>query len=131
MPKIAQAQELRSIDSFVQAVTKGAPVRRGRVKIELPQLADNGNAVPVTVSVEGPLTATDYVKGIHLISNRNPVAEIASFHLGPRSGRARVVTRVRLAGSQTVTVIAALSDGTFWVDSAPIVVTLSACMDES
>ena len=125
------AQQLRPLEPFLLALTKGVPVRKGRVSLELPQLADNGNAVLLKVSVESPMSATDHVKSIHLISNRNPVAEMASFYLGPRTGRAQIVTRVRLAGSQTVTAVAALSDGTFWMDSAPIVVTLSSCMDES
>jgi sulfur-oxidizing protein SoxY len=123
--------ELRLIEPLLLALTNGVPVRKGRVALDLPQLADNGNAVLLKVSVESPMSATDHVKSIHLISNRNPVAEMASFYLGSRAGRAQVVTRVRLAGSQTVTAIAVLSDGTFWMDSAPIVVTLSSCLDES
>jgi len=125
-----QAQQVRVIEPLVRAITQGAPVRAGRVKIDLPQLADNGNAVPLVVTVASPMSATDYVSSVHLISNRNPVAEMATFYLGPRAGLAQVETRVRLAGSQTVTAIAALSDGSFWMDSASVVVTLSACVDE-
>jgi sulfur-oxidizing protein SoxY len=127
----ARAQQLRPLEPILGALTKGVPVRTGRVTLDLPQLADNGNAVLLKVSVESPMSATDHVKSIHLFSNRNPVAEMANFYLGPRAGRAQIVTRVRLAGSQTVTALAVLSDGTFWMDSAPIVVTLSSCMDES
>lgn len=130
-PTGAQAQQLRSIEPLLRAIANGAPVRKGRVSLDLPQLADNGNAVLLKVSVESPMSTTDHVKSIHLISNRNPVADMANFHLGPRVGRAQIVTRVRLAGSQTVTAVAALSDGSFWMDSAPIVVTLSSCVDES
>lgn len=127
----AVAQQLRSIEPLLLALTNGVQVRKGRVALDLPQLADNGNAVLVKVSVESPMSATDHVKRIHLISNRNPVAEMANFYLGPRSGRAQIATRVRLAGSQTVTAVAALSDGSFWIESAQIVVTLSSCLDES
>ena len=112
-------------------VINGAPVRKGKVKLELPQLADNGNSVAIRITVDSPMTPTEYVKSIHLYSERNPVRNMANFYLGPRAGRAEINSRVRLAGSQRVTAVAQLSDGTFWSDSAPIVVTLSACLDES
>ena len=120
-----------SLDPRAAAVAKGAPVRKGKVKATLPQLADNGNSVPIRIAVDSPMTATDYVKSIHLYSERNPVSNMANFYLGPRSGRAEIDSRVRLAGSQKVTAVAALSDGSFWYDTASIVVTLSACLDES
>ncbi|HET7764816.1 MAG TPA: thiosulfate oxidation carrier protein SoxY [Burkholderiales bacterium] len=125
----ALAQE--SLDPRAAAVAKGAPVRKGKVKVTLPQLADNGNSVPIRIVVDSPMTATDYVKSIHLYSERNPVSNMANFYLGPRSGKAEIDSRVRLAGSQKVTAVAALSDGSFWYDAASIVVTLSACLDES
>jgi sulfur-oxidizing protein SoxY len=119
------------LDPFAAAVAKGAPMRKGKVKVVLPQLADNGNSVPIQITVDSPMTAADYVKSIHLYSERNPVSNMANFYLGPRAGRAEINSRVRLAGSQRVTAVAALSDGTFWYDTASIVVTLSACLDES
>lgn len=119
------------LDPLIWIVTQGAVIRRGRVKLELPMLADNGNTVPLRVTVDNPMTANDYVKSIHLYSEKNPVRNMASFFLGPRAGRAEVLTRVRLAGSQHVLAVAALSDGSFWCDSAEIAVTISACYDES
>jgi sulfur-oxidizing protein SoxY len=119
------------LDPRAAAVAKGAPVRKGKVKLTLPQLADNGNSVPIRIAVDSPMTASDYVKSIHLYSERNPVSNMANFYLGPRSGKAEIESRVRLAGSQKVTAVAALSDGSFWYDAASIVVTLSACLDES
>ena len=129
LPERAFAQA--AIDPVVQSVVRGAPVRRGRVKLELPELADNGNSVPVKVTVDSPMTAADHVRAIHLLSERNPERNMATFQLGPRAGRAEIVSRVRLAGSQRVIALAELSDGSFWMDSADIVVTLSACIDES
>jgi len=125
---LAQAD---AVDAAVRELAGGAPVGRGRVKLELPLLADNGNSVPLRVSVASPMTAADHVMSIHLFSERNPVRNMANFYLGPRAGRAEIVSRVRLAGSQRVTAVARLSDGSFWSDSASIVVTLSACLDES
>ena len=108
----------------------GARVRAGRVKLLLPPLIDNGNSVPLSVAVESPMTAADHVKAIHVLTQRNPLPDVVSVHLGPRAGRAGISTRVRLADTQTVVAIAELSDGTFWSDSAEVVVTLSACLEE-
>jgi len=130
LPRAARAQ-YNSIESLIRAITGGAPLNQGRVTLELPQLADNGNSVPMRVAVASPMTSADYVKSIHLLSERNPVPRMATFYLGPRTGRAEIRSRVRLAGSQRVTAVAELSDGSFWSASAQVVVTLSACMDES
>ena len=130
LPSRARAQALVS-DPVIVAVTKGARLTRERVKLEMPIIAENGNAVPLKVSVASPMSAVDYVKAIHLVSDRNPVPNMASFHFGPYSGRAELATRVRLAGSQNVTAIAEMSDGTFWMDRSHVQVTLSACLDES
>ena len=119
------------VDPLARALANGAPLRKGKVTLVLPQLADNGNSVPIRITVDSPMTAADHVKSIHLYSERNPVSNMANFYLGPRAGKAEINSRVRLAGSQRVTAVAKLSDGTFWYDSAPIVVTLSACLDES
>lgn len=120
-----------SLDPQAAKIAKGGPMKKGKVTVTLPQLADNGNSVPIRIVVDSPMTATDYVKSIHLYSERNPVSNMANFYLGPRAGKAEIDSRVRLAGSQKVTAVAALSDGTFWYDAAAIVVTLSACLDES
>ena len=130
LPGAALAQ-VDPLDPLVRALTNGAPVRKGKVTLVLPQLADNGNSVPIRIAVDSPMTAADHVKSIHLYSERNPVPNMANFYLGPRAGRAEINSRVRLAGSQRVTAVAKLSDGSFWYDAAPIVVTLSACLDES
>lgn len=114
----------------LRKVVGDAPVRRGRVKLQLPPLIDNGNSVPLSVSVESPMTSADHVKAIHVFTEKNPLPDVVSVHLGPRAGRAVVSTRIRLADSQTVVAIAQLSDGSFWSDSADVVVTLSACLEE-
>ena len=118
-----------SVEAMVLKITGGARVETGRVKLELPLLADNGNSVSLKVSVDSPMTPENHVKSIHLYGPRNPRPNIANFYLGPRAGRAQVSTRVRLGGSQRVLAVAALSDGTFWSATADVVVTLSACYD--
>jgi sulfur-oxidizing protein SoxY len=104
-------------------------VRPGRIKLDLPPLVENGNAVPLAISVESPMTVEDHVKTIAVFNQKNPQPNVATFHLGPRSGRASVSTRIRLADSQTVIAIAQMSDGSFWSDSADVVVTLAACVE--
>jgi sulfur-oxidizing protein SoxY len=111
-------------------VTGGAPVRQGRVKLDLPPLIDNGNAVPLSVTVESPMTEAEHVKSIHVFTERNPQPYVISAHFGPRAGRAQLATRARIADTQTVTAIAQLSDGSFWSDAVHVVVTLSACLEE-
>ncbi|MGC1891500.1 MAG: SoxY-related AACIE arm protein, partial [Stellaceae bacterium] len=107
-----------------------APVAPGKVKLELPSIVENGNTVPLTVSVESPMTEADHVESIHIFNQKNPQPYVAAFHLGPRAGKASVATRIRLADSQRVVAIARLSDGSFWSDSANVIVTLAACTEQ-
>jgi len=111
-------------------VVGSARVTPGKVKLELPPLIENGNAVPLAVTVDSPMTEANHVRAVHVFTEKNPQPYVVSFHLGPRAGRARVATRVRLANSQSVVAICELSDGTFWSDSADIVVTLAACLED-
>jgi len=107
-----------------------AVVRTGKVKLDVPPLVENGNTVPMTVSVASPMTPDDHVKSIHIFNEKNPQPNIGNFHLGPSCGRAQVSTRIRLADSQKIVAIARLSDGSFWSASIDVVVTLAACTDE-
>jgi sulfur-oxidizing protein SoxY len=107
-----------------------AAVQTGKVKLDIPPLVENGNTVPMTVSVASPMTADDYVRSIHVFNEKNPQPNIGNFYLGPYAGRAQVSTRVRLADSQKIVAIAHLSDGSFWSVSADVIVTLAACTDE-
>jgi sulfur-oxidizing protein SoxY len=113
----------------VRGLTAGAAVTPGRVTLTMPELAENGNAVALTVAVESPMTAADHVKAIHIFGPANPMVTLARFHLNPRSGRAKVSTTVRLADSQKVLAVAQLSDGSFWSGDAFVLVTLAACID--
>jgi len=114
----------------IRKVVGSAHINAGKVTLDLPPLIENGNAVPLGVTVASAMTEDDHVRAIHVFTEKNPQPNVASFHLGPRAGRARVATRVRLADSQNVVAICELSDGTFWSDSASIVVTLAACLEE-
>jgi sulfur-oxidizing protein SoxY len=114
----------------IRNLTGGASVQTGKVKLDIPPLVENGNSVPMTVSVTSPMTANDYVKSIHVFNEKNPQPNLGNFYLGPRAGRAQVSTRVRLADSQKIMAIAKLSDGSFWSTTADVVVTLAACTEE-
>ena len=118
-----------ALGPIILKVTGGARVNEGRVTVEIPRLADNGHAVPLKVSVASAMNDREFVKTIHVLSERNPRPVIAAFHLGPHCGRAEVATRIRLNGSQRVVVLAGLSDGSYWSGSAEVEVTETACLD--
>ena len=113
----------------IRKVIGEAPLRKGKVRLDLPPLIENGNTVPMTVSVDSPMTEADYVKAIHVFNEKNPQPNVLSIRLGPRAGKAAISSRIRLADSQTVTAIAERSDGSFWSDEADVVVTLAACVE--
>jgi sulfur-oxidizing protein SoxY len=104
-------------------------IRDGRVKLVIPPLVESGNLVVLKLSVESPMTANDYVKAVHVIAEGNPLPNIFAAYFTPRSGRAELTTRVRLADSQRVWAIAQMSDGSFWQGYADTLVTLSACTE--
>lgn len=128
-PNIAALRKA-ALDEAMRKVVGNAQVRRGRVKLDLPPLIDNGNAVPLTVTVESPMTAADHVRSIHVFTEKNPQPWVISAMLGPRAGRAWVSTRTRIADSGVVIAIAQMNDGAFWSESLNVVVTLSACLED-
>jgi len=117
------------MDAAIKKVVGGAALRKGKVKLDLAPLIENGNTVPLAVSVESPMSAEDYVKAIHVFNEKNPQPNVVSVHIGARAGKASISTRIRLADSQRVIAIAEMSDGTFWSDEAEVVVTLAACLE--
>jgi sulfur-oxidizing protein SoxY len=125
---LAAAQDIKPL---IDKITGGKQPERRDVEIEIPQLAENGNSVPATIRVKSPMTPEDHVSAIHVLAERNPRPEVATFHLGPQSGKAEIATRIRLAGSQNVTVVAVLSGDRYRIADAPIVVTAAACLDET
>ena len=119
-----------AMQEAIRKVTGGKPVRKGKVKLEAPPLIENGNSVVMTVTVDSPMTPQDHVAAIHLFAPLNPLPNMLSAYLTPRAGRAKVMARMRVADSQTLVALAALSDGSFWSDSVEVVVTLAACTEE-
>jgi sulfur-oxidizing protein SoxY len=118
-----------SMLAAIKGVIGDAALRKGKVKLDVPPLVENGNSVTTVVSVESPMTAEDYVKAIHVFNEKNPQPNVISVRLGPRAGRAMFSTRIRLADSQKIMAIAEMSGGSFWSDEADVVVTMAACVE--
>ena len=134
LPPRASAQlartPLNNMPEVIRRVTGGAVIHEGRVKLDVPPLVENGHLVPLGVTVESPMTDADHVREVHVFTEKNPLPEMISFYLGPRAGRAAVATRVRLADTEHVVALARMSDGSWWSDTAFVIVTLAACLEE-
>jgi sulfur-oxidizing protein SoxY len=113
----------------IRSLVGESAVETGRVVLDIPALVENGNSVPLKVTVESPMTPDDFVRTVAVFNERNPQPNVAVFRLTPRSGRAEVSTRIRLGDSQTIVAIAELSDGRFFSGQAELVVTLPACVE--
>ncbi len=107
--------------------TGGKATESGEIAIDLPEIAENGNTVPLSIRVNSPMTADDYVSEIRVVGDANPNAGIVKFHLTPASGRAEVATRIRLGGTGNVTVLAKTSTGKFFADRQAVKVTVGGC----
>ncbi len=128
MPRHAAATP-EAMAEAVRGFTGGAAVTPGRVALDISPLVENGNTVPLSVIVDSPMTEADHVRAIAVFNERNPQPHVITVQLGPRAGRALLSTHIRLATSQTLLAVAALSDGSFWSDRAQVVVTLAACIE--
>ena len=101
--------------------------KSGRIKIDMPQIAENGNTVPLTVEVDSPMTKDDYVKTVHVFAELNPRPDVASFHFTPRSGVAYVSTRMRMAKTQNIVAVAEMSNGDVYMVKTEVKVTIGGC----
>jgi len=120
---------LRTFEEMVRPYVQNQELKKERVTLSLPMLADNGHMVPLSLKIDSPMTEASHITHVYLISQRNPVPLMAKFVMGPWSGRADLSTRVRLSGNQNVIALARLSDGNFIYDVQEVVVTEAACVD--
>jgi sulfur-oxidizing protein SoxY len=118
------------LEEAIRNVVGESNLRKGKVTLDVPPLVENGNAVPVTIIVDSPMSEADHVKAIHVFNEKNPQPHVITVALGPRAGKARVATRIKLADAQRVVGIAAMSDGSFWTGEANVVVTIAACVED-
>ena len=106
-----------------------SPMTKGRVKLDIPNLVENGNTVSVTLSADGPMAGPQRINSLHLFAEENPAPNVGSFHFGPRAGQIRVSARIRLATTQTVWLVGKAEDGSLWSDGVEVLVTLAACIE--
>jgi len=126
---------LSATPAQMQAVIKerfgGRVPRPGKVRLDIPPLVENGNVVPMTVSVDSPMTAQDRVLRVHVFNEKNPQPQVITVSFGPAVSKAMFSTRIKLADSQKVTAIAEMADGSLWSGDIPVVVTIAACVEET
>jgi sulfur-oxidizing protein SoxY len=125
-PARALSEEL---SGALRGFTGGAASREGKVNFDIAPLVENGNTVPITITVESPMTAADHVQAIAVFNEKNPQREVVSCKLTPAMGRAVVSTRIRLATTQQLVAVAKMSDGSFYTHTVDVVVTLAACIE--
>lgn len=126
MPALAQAQA-KAADELVKKIVGDAKPIEGKLVIDMPEIAENGNTVPFTLSVDSPMTEKDHVKAIHMISTLNPQPNVVTFRFSPTSGAAKAASRMRLIDTQDVIAVAELSDGKFLMSRRAVKVTVGGC----
>ena len=127
---VAALTQSDALTPLVSAYAAGGSVREGRVKFNIAPLVDNGNSVPIEITVESPMTPAQHVVGIALFNEKNPQNQVAEFTLSPLAGRARVATRIRLALSQQLVAVAKMNDGSCWTHTVEVLVTIASCIEE-
>jgi len=123
----AQIQAEEGWEAALKKVMGDATPVEGRITLEMPEIAENGNTVPFSVAVDSPMSEEEYVKAIHVLSTGNPQPTVATFHFTPQSGKAAVASRMRLAKTQDVLSVAELSDGKFALAKRTVKVTIGGC----
>lgn len=124
---VASAHAKNDVDEVIAKFTGGKSAAEGKVKLDLPEIAENGNTVPMTVSVESPMTEKSYVAEVLVVSDENPRAGVATFHFSPASGIAEANTRIRLASTQNIIAVAKMNDGSFFTTKKLVKVTIGGC----
>jgi sulfur-oxidizing protein SoxY len=114
-------------DEAIKKFTGGKVPSEGKVKLDLPEIAENGNTVPMTVTVESPMTEASHVTDVLVVANENPRSGVVTFHFSPASGVAEANTRIRLAATQDVIAVAKMNDGSFFMASKQVKVTIGGC----
>lgn len=126
----ASGRSFATVEEVQQAIAEfggGIEATRGALKLTMPEVAENGHSVPLSVMVDSPMTENDYVESIMILAENNPYARIATFHFTPASGVAKVSARMRLAETQNVVAVARLSDGSLLKDTKSIRVVIGGC----
>jgi len=125
-PKGALASP-ESAAAYITKVTGGSAAKAGRVTVKLPEIAENGATVPITVTIDSPMSDADHVKTVHIVAEGNPSPEVVSFNMSPGLGKAEVSTRMRLGKTQNVHAVAIMSDGSVFSGTKEVKVTIGGC----
>jgi len=130
LPIVSARATPADMEAAIREVTGGAELHDGPVTLDIPPLIENGNAVPLTISVKSPMTLEDHVKAIHVFNEKNPQPHVFNATLGPRNGKAAVSTRIKLADTQQVVAVVETNRGQFWTARADVIVTIAACIED-
>lgn len=126
LPRAAYATPEETAKAVAE-ITGGKEPQSGKLTLTAPEIAENGNTVPISISVDSPMTDADYVSSVTIMAEGNPNPEVATFHFTPMSGRAEATTRIRLAKTQNVVAVAKMSDGSTYTDKKEVKVTIGGC----
>tara|TARA_A100000164_G_C21755811_1_gene699241 strand:- start:50 stop:532 length:483 start_codon:yes stop_codon:yes gene_type:complete len=126
LPGLAKA-DAKAASESIKKLIGNKKIREGRITIEAPQIAENGNTVPIGFEVDSPMTDADHVKSVHIFADENPSPDVASFHFSAASGRAKANTRMRMIKTQNILAVAEMNDGSVFMAKAPVKVTIGGC----
>jgi sulfur-oxidizing protein SoxY len=121
------AQAANDFQDLINKFTGGKKTAEGKIKLDLPEIAENGNTVPMTVTVESPMSEQSYVSEVLVVADGNPRGGVATFRFSPASGVAEANTRIRLAATQNITAVAKMNDGSFFTATKQVKVTIGGC----
>ena len=127
LPLMGKAYAAAPWEAELKKLIGDAKPVEGKVTVKLPEIAENGNTVPFTVTVDSPMSDNDYVKTVHVFATGNPSPLVASYSFTPMSGKAQVSSRMRLAKTQDVVVVAQMSNGKFMSGKKTVKVTIGGC----
>lgn len=127
LPRVSLADKAAMDEAIAKATGGAAATQSGRITLDLPQIAENGNTVPIGIEVDSPMTDGDYVKTVHIFAEANPRPEVCSIHFTPASGVAKASTRMRLIKTQNIVAVAEMSDGSFHSETVEVKVTIGGC----
>ena len=124
---IKPVQAANDSQDLIKEFTSGKAATEGKINLDLPEIAENGNTVPMSLTVDSSMTKDNYVKRVIVVADGNPRGAVATFHFSPASGVAEASTRMRLAKTQNIIAVAEMSDGSFYTTSKQVKVTVGGC----
>ncbi len=125
-PRMAFADE-KAVAAEISKLYADKKMESGKIKLDVPEIAENGLVVPVNVEVESPMTDTDYVKAVHIFADGNPLPGVVTYRFTPACGKASASTRMRLAQTQNIVCVAEMSNGTLYTTKSNVKVTIGGC----